>query len=266
MQQYSPIITVMLKAIRKTSQKLVRDFGEVEELQVSRKGPKEFVSAANIRAEQTLLDELKYARPGYSTLSAESGATKGEDDEYRWIIAPLSGTTNFLHGFPLFCISIALERNQQGGRKEIVAAITHSPITRETFWAEKGQGAWLEAGDRAGMIRLRIARRSKLKDAVLCVGSSEGDLENQNELSNSVCATRCIGSTALSLAYLAAGRFDSFMHKDAKLWEIAAGILMVNEAGGTVTDIKGKYKMFEDKSILAANEELHDLVFKSIKK
>ncbi len=253
----------MLKAARNASKKLVRDFGEVENLQVSQKGPKDFVSAADLRAEEGLIFELKKARSSYSILSEEAGLIEGDDAEHRWIIDPLDGTTNFLHGVSTFCTTLALEKTLPNGKKEIIAAVTESPILKETFWAEKGAGAWYETADRAGVFKLRVGGRKKLIDSLLCVGSFLNDFQHLKDLPSQVCATRCIGSTALALAYVAAGRFDCFVQKGAQPWDLAAGLLLVKEAGGTVSDLQGSEKMFSDKSVVAANENLHHLILKS---
>jgi len=264
MTQYSSNITVMLKAARCASRKLIRDFGEVENLQVSRKGPKDFVTAADLRAEKEIVNSLQYARPEYPILAEESGLIAGSDKRFRWLVDPLDGTTNFMHGMPMFSITIALEEILPNGKSEIVAAVTDSPIYKETFWAEKGNGAWLESGDRNGSQRLRVSNRKKLIDSLLCVGSISKDLSDNNLVAE-FSAVRCIGSTALGLAYTAAGRFDCFLQKSAQAWDYGAGILLVKEAGGTVTDINGKDKMLQDKSIIATNEELHAHVSKCLR-
>ena len=266
MERYSPVIKVMLDSVRKSSRGLVRDFGEIENLQVSRKGPKDFVSSADLRAEKIIIRELQKARPGYSILSEETGLIKGDDKEYRWIIDPLDGTMNFLHGFSFFCSTIALEKTLPNGKTEIIAAVTEAPILRETFWAEKGAGAWLETAEIINSTRLRVGARTKMSDSLLIIGSYSNDIKAGSQLTTSVAAMRCVGSTALALAYTAAGRFDSFVHEGCCPWDIAAGILLMKEATGHVSDSKGKQKMFENKSIVATNCDLHPLVLKKMSK
>lgn len=262
---YSPLITVMMKAARNASRKLVRDFGEVENLQVSRKGPKDFVTAADLKAEEGIIYELKKARPTYSILSEESGYTEGSEPEYCWIIDPLDGTTNFMHGVSVFCTTIALQKTLPNGKKEIIAALTESPITKELFWAEKGCGAWYESADRAGVFKLKVGGRKNIADALLGVSSFSKEIDYTSNLIEKVCATRCIGSTALSLAYVAAGRFDGFVKRIVNPWDMAAGLLLVKEAGGTVTDWHGRDDMLKDKSIIVANEDLHSVILKACK-
>jgi myo-inositol-1(or 4)-monophosphatase len=263
-EQYSPNIRVMLDAVRKASRGLIRDFGELENLQVSKKGPKDFVSSADLRAEETLIRELKKARPDYSILSEESGYIKGETEEYCWIIDPLDGTTNFLHSYSFFCTTIALQKTQYNGKKEIIAAVTAAPILKEIFWAEKGFGVWLESSEQTGSFKLRVSARDKINESLLAIGSYIRD--SHDELTASVAATRCTGSTALALAYTAAGRFDSFIQNDCYAWDMAAGILFINEAKGAVSDFGGKQDMFASSSIIASNADLHPLILKKIAK
>ena len=221
MARPSPVINVMTATARKAARELVRDFGEVEQLQVSRKGPADFVSAADLRAEKTIFRELSKARPGYGFLMEESGASAEGDGRHRWIVDPLDGTTNFLHGVPHFAISIALE--VEG---EIVAGIVHQPLTDETYWAERGQGAHLN--DR----RLRVSSRAKLEDSLLGTGipfkGEEGHghyLTTLAAITPKVAGVRRMGAAALDLAYVAAGRYEAFWEFDLKPWDIAAGML-----------------------------------------
>ncbi|MCE3232942.1 MAG: extragenic suppressor protein SuhB [Rickettsiaceae bacterium] len=264
MKQHSPIITIMLEAVRKSSRGLVRDFGEVENLQVSRKGPGDFVSAADFRSEKILIRELQKAYSEYSILSEESGLIEGTDNEYRWIMDPLDGTTNFLHGLSYFCTTIALEKKYPNGRREIIAAVTESPILQETFWAEKGKGAWLESGHVNGSMRLRVGARTKISEALLAIGSFSTDIKSVSKVSGEAVATRCLGSTALALAYVAAGRLDCFVHSGGYPWDIAAGVLLMTEAGGYVSDFRGTNKMFETRTIVASNSDLNPLLIKKI--
>lgn len=260
---YSPTISIMIKAARKAARGLIRDFGEVEKLQVSRKGPANFVSSADLRAEQTLITELQTARPAYNLLLEEKGEIKGTDATYRFIVDPLDGTTNFLHGIPYFCISLALEKTLPTGKKEIVAAVIDAPALRETYWAEKGAGAWVEAsGDtHLNQSRLRVSARKSLEESLLLTGGLEvGGHPQQKQiltLMHSGAVMRCLGSSALSLAYVAAGRADIYTQSGECIWDIAAGALLVQEAGGIVTEPTGGDKFFESGTVLAANMSLH---------
>jgi myo-inositol-1(or 4)-monophosphatase len=249
----SAILNVMLKAATKAARGLKRDFGEVENLQVSKKGPADFVTAADRRAEDVIRAELERARPGYSFLMEESGATRGADPQHRWIVDPLDGTTNFLHGIPFFAISIALER--QG---KLAAGLVYNPISDELFTAERGAGAFLN--DR----RLRVASRTRLPQAVVGVGTphhGRGDHRLfQKELSAvlpKVAGIRRCGAAALDLAWVAAGRMDGFWERDLEPWDVAAGMLLVREAGGYVTDLNGGASAFETGTIVAGNESIH---------
>jgi myo-inositol-1(or 4)-monophosphatase len=249
----SPALNVMVAAARKAGRALIRDFGELENLQISRKGPADFVSTADSRTERVLIEELTRARPGYGFLVEESGAIEGKDKTHRFIIDPIDGTTNFLHGIPQFCISIALERESQ-----IVSGVVFNPVTDEMYVAEKGHGAYLN--DR----RLRVAARQNLPDILVASGApflgKEGRDQFLTELDAVVASTagmRRFGSAALDLAWVASGRFDAFWERKLKPWDIAAGILIVREAGGVVSDLDGRDRMLDCGHILAANEMLH---------
>jgi myo-inositol-1(or 4)-monophosphatase len=249
----SAILNVMMGAANKAARALKRDFGEVENLQVSRKGPSDFVSAADFRAEEVIRTELARARPDYGFLMEESGEARGRDPQHRWIVDPLDGTSNFLHGVPHFCISIALER--QG---KLAAALVYNPITDEAFTAERGSGAFLN--DR----RLRVAARSVLGDCLVATGMpfrGRGDhplyLKELTAIMPEVAGIRRFGAAALDLAYVAAGRFDGFWERDLSPWDMAAGILLIREAGGYVTDIDGGEAIFEKRHIAAGNEAVH---------
>jgi myo-inositol-1(or 4)-monophosphatase len=263
MPQYSATMNVMLTAARKAARGLIRDFGEVQNLQVSKKGAHDFTTEADLRSEKIIVDELKRARPAYGFLLEEGGVIEGTDPVYRWIIDPLDGTTNFLHGIPFFCISIALEKTLATGKKEIVAAVIYAPLLRETFWAEKGAGAWLEKemASLSNQDRLRVSGRKNKEEALVLIGGlAHGGMLQQQRVS-SVTATaaglRDLGSSALSLAYIAAGRGDVFFQTGEHAWDIAAGILLILEAGGTVTEIAGGDAMLETGDILATNSLLH---------
>jgi myo-inositol-1(or 4)-monophosphatase len=249
----SALINVMIQAARKAGRALARDFGEVENLQVSLKGPGDFVSAADLRSEKILIEELGRARPGYAILTEETGAIPGPDTTHRWIVDPLDGTTNFLHGFPLFGISIALEREGQ-----LVAGLIYNPVLDELYTAERGKGAFLN--DR----RIRVAARSSLSQALVTIGiphSGRGahalTLREVENVMGKVAGLRRTGSAALDLAFVAAGRCDAFWEHGLAPWDLAAGILMVREAGGFVTDIAGGDAMFETGDVLAGNETIH---------
>jgi myo-inositol-1(or 4)-monophosphatase len=261
------IIKVMSDAALKVGRMLARDFGEVENLQVSMKGPGDFVTAADHRSEQILVRELSKARPGYNFLVEESGEIKGDNPEFRWIIDPLDGTTNFMHGYPFFCVSIGLEQTFAGGRTDIVAAVTYAPLTNELFCAEKGRGAFLN--DK----RLQVSKRNLLGESLVATGSFGRKKEGVNspkaeiirEISNKVASVRVGGSAALELAYLAAGRLDGFWHQPLKAWDMAAGILLVREARGMVSELSGGDAMIKSGSIIASNGHLHDGLRKIIR-
>jgi myo-inositol-1(or 4)-monophosphatase len=249
----SPVINVMAAAALKAARGLIRDFGEVEQLQVSIKGPGDFVSAADLKAERTLKAELGRARPGYGLLFEEGGATEGSDKRHRWIVDPLDGTTNFLHGIPHFCISIGLERDG-----EIVGGVVYEPTRDELYWAEKGAGAYLN--DR----RLRVSARRQLGEAVIGTGMPFRDRGNRaiygailDQVMTATSGVRRFGAAALDLAYVAAGRLDGFWEFGLSPWDIAAGQLLVREAGGYVSDLAGGQTMMTSGDVLAANDHLH---------
>jgi len=250
----SALINVMTRAAEKAARGLRRDFGEVEQLQVSLKCPGNFVSTADLKAERTLRQELSKARPDYSFLMEESGASAGKDTEHRWIVDPLDGTTNFLHGLPHFCISIALER-----AGDIVAGVVYDPIKDELFWGEKGIGSFLN--DR----RLRVSSRRQLSQALLATGTPYGQrsdgrpryLRQLDSLMDQVGDIRRMGAAALDLAYVAAGRFDGYWEYGLGAWDIAAGLLLVREAGGYVSEPSGDGDPLRSGDTLAANDHLH---------
>jgi myo-inositol-1(or 4)-monophosphatase len=252
----------MVQAAMKAGRSLARDFGEVQNLQVSLKGPGDYVSQADRKAEDILFAELSKARAGYGFLMEERGVVEGEDDQHRWIVDPLDGTTNFLHGIPVFSISIALERQGQ-----IVAAVVYNPAMDELYTAERGGGAFLN--DR----RLRVSGRTKLVDAVIGCGvphlgrGHHGNflLELRNVMGE-VAGIRRLGSAALDLAYVAAGRMDGFWETALSPWDVAAGILLVREAGGFVSDDKGGQDMLDGGSIVAGNETIHRALIKTLKR
>ncbi|TWG60538.1 inositol monophosphatase family protein [Aminobacter sp. J44] len=258
----SAIINVMVQAAMKAGKSLARDFGEVQNLQVSLKGPGDYVSQADRRAEEIIYSELSRARPGYSFLMEERGTVAGDDDQHRWIVDPLDGTTNFLHGIPIFAISIALERQGQ-----IVAGVIYNPAMDELYTAERGGGAFMN--DR----RLRVAARAKLSDAVITTGIPHLGRGHHGvaliELKNimdEAAGIRRFGAASLDLAYVAAGRVDGYWERWLSPWDIAAGILMVREAGGFSSDISGGQNMLEDGTIVAANEPIHRQLLQQLAK
>lgn len=263
MPYLSPALNVMTSAARKAGRRLIRDFGEVENLQISLKGPGDFVSVADQRTESILVGELQRARAGYPILTEETGLIDGPDKSHRFIIDPLDGTTNFLHGIPHFAISIALEREGQ-----LVSGVIYNPISDDMFTAEKGHGAYLN--DK----RLRVAARKTLKETIVATGTpnvghdAARHAQFHAELSAAMTATtgvRRFGSAALDLAWVAAGRYDAYWERGLKAWDVAAGILMVREAGGVISDLNNQQKMLENGDILASNEALHGQFLKLLK-
>jgi myo-inositol-1(or 4)-monophosphatase len=261
MAYISPALNVMMAAARKAGKPLIRDLGELENLQVSMKGPADFVTNADKRTEKILIDELTRVRPGYGFLAEESGAIEGADKTHRFIIDPIDGTTNFLHGIPHFAISIALEREGQ-----IVTALVYNPVTDDMFMAEKGQGAFLNNK------RLRVGARKTLNTALVATGipfQGHGDFTRfdaeLNAIMPNVAGIRRFGAASLDLAYVAAGRFDAFWERDLSPWDIAAGLLLVKEAQGMVSDLSNGTNMLDSGTILAANEMLHPQLLKMIK-
>jgi myo-inositol-1(or 4)-monophosphatase len=261
MPAQSATIRIMIDAARAAAKGLARDFGELENLQVSRKGPSDFVTAADMKAEQVLFESLSKSRPGYGFLMEERGEVVGTDRSHRFIVDPLDGTLNFMHGIPHFAISIGLER--QG---EIVAGVVMDVAGGLIYWAEKGRGAWMN--DR----RLRVAARTRLADAVICTGvpfrGKPGHAEFLGELESltlEVAGIRRFGSAALDLAWVAAGRFDGFWERDLKPWDMAAGLILVQEAGGLVQELDGGKDVLATGSILAANPTLTPLLRQKLK-
>src|SRR3954467_8581395 len=263
MVSHSGLITVMTRAARKAAPRLRRDFGEVEQLQVSRKGPADFVSMADKRAEATIVEELRSARPDWGMLLEEGGAIEGNPDKPRWIVDPLDGTTNFLHGVPHFAISIAVEEKKAGGGTEITQALVYQPLTDDSYWAEKGRGAWLQDA------RLRVSARRDLNESLIGTGMphlGRGDPERWAKIyaavGPQVSGVRRFAAAALDLAWVAAGRMDGswedavdleraaaggghgFWEDDLDLWDPAAGVLLVKEAGGLIPDSRGADRWF----------------------
>ncbi len=267
MAAISGLIRVMEKAARKAGGRLRRDFGEVEHLQVSRKGPSDFVSKADMRAERTIYDELLQARPDWGFKMEEAGEIEGDPDKPRWIVDPLDGTSNFLHGLPHFAISIAVQEPKLDGSGwgEVTAGLVYQPITDESFWAEKSRGAWLQDA------RLRVSGRRQLSEALIATGTpyqGHGDFDEWMKIYGAigpqVAGIRRFGSAALDLAWLAAGRYDGFWESDLSPWDTAAGCLLVREAGGFVTDYRGRSLAICDKQVIAGNDPLHSRLHKLI--
>jgi myo-inositol-1(or 4)-monophosphatase len=258
----SALLNVMVQAATKAGRSLAKDFGEVENLQVSVKGPADFVSNADKRAEEIVFNELQKARPTYSFLGEEGTEVKGSDGQHRWIVDPLDGTTNFLHGIPMFACAIALERNN-----EIVASVIYNPAMEELFTAEKGGGAWLN--DRK---RLRVAGRKHLADAVVVTGiNSRGraldvlQLKQLAQVTPAVAGIRRTGSASTDLAWLAAGRFDGYWEAGLAPWDVAPGWLMLREAGGTMSDYAGTTGSIWNGQVIAGNETIQNQLLKIVK-
>ena len=236
----SALLNVMVQAATKAGRNLAKDFGEVENLQVSIKGPADFVSNADRRAEQIVFEDLQKARPTYGFLGEEGTEVKGTDGQHRWIVDPLDGTTNFLHGIPHWAISVGVEKRIAADKTELVAGVVYNPASDEMFWAEKGVGAFLN--DK----RLRVSGRKDMREALFATGIPFGGVARKAEFSATlhklmpqVAGVRRFGAAALDLAWVAAGRYDGFWELGLKPWDIAAGIVLVREAGGFVSDPEG---------------------------
>ncbi|GGB66695.1 inositol monophosphatase family protein [Blastomonas aquatica] len=265
MPAISAIIRVMESAARKAGGRLRRDFGEVEHLQVSQKGPADFVSKADQRAERILYDELSKARPGWGFLLEEGGEIPADPGKPRFVIDPLDGTSNFLHGIPHFAISIAVQEPTLDGKGwgEISASLIYQPVTDESYWAEKSRGAWLH--DR----RLRVSGRRSLNEALIATGIpflGHGDMAEWTRIFGAiapeVAGIRRFGAASLDMAWVAAGKFDGFWESGLKPWDVAAGILLVREAGGFVTDYRGGAQPMERQQVIAGNDSLHSRLHK----
>ena len=258
----SPVMTIMQNAAARAAKRLLRDFNEVEQLQVSVKGPGDFVSQADLRAEASLREDLYKARPGYAFLMEESGASGGDKWDWRWVVDPLDGTSNFLHGIPHWSISIGLERRLPDGGSEVAAGMVYAPTTDEMFWAEKGVGAFVNER------RLRVSARRELTTAMFATGTPFAATDAAHRLAFArtlgtlmpqVAGIRRFGSAALDLCWVAAGRFDGFWELDLKSWDISAGLVIVREAGGFVTAPDGGDPR-ERGDIVAANPHLHPVL------
>jgi len=253
----SPAMTVLQGAIQKASRRLLRDFAEVENLQVTSKGPGDFVSQADMRAEQTLREELGRARPTWAFLGEEGGQAEG-DWEWRWVVDPLDGTTNFLHGIPHWAISVGVEKRNPDGKTELVAGCIYNPAGNEMFWAEKGMGAYLN--DK----RLRVSGRRDMVSALFATGIPFAKVQRKAEFSATlarlmpqVAGVRRFGSAALDLAWVAAGRYDGYWELGLNKWDIAAGLVIVKEAGGFLSDPAGGDAHYETGDVVVGNQALH---------
>ena len=260
MSYSDPYINAIFLACRKTSKNLIRDFGEVEKLQVSLKGVSDFVSLADTKAEKMLIKELTYSYPKINIIAEETGVIKNSDENIRWIIDPLDGTSNFVFSIPHFAISIALEKNN-----EVIVGGVYQPLTDEFFWAVKGRGAY------CNNMRLRVSSKENLEDCMIGTGIPHKGMKGHEEyvpglkqVMEKVCGIRRFGAASLDLAYVAAGKFDGYWEKNLKLVDIAAGSLIVKEAGGKVTDFDGKEEYLKSGRILASNFRIHEKLKKII--
>ena len=253
MRLNSPQINLITKACLKASRSLIRDFGEIENLQVSTKGPGDFVSSADKRTEKILIEELQKAHPDYGIVTEEAGIINKSNLNNRWIIDPIDGTMNFLNGVPQFAISVGYEENG-----EVKCGVIFNPIMNEMFCAEKGKGAYLNS-------RIRVSNKKKIKDALLVTGGPKGASKIKNKIfseyiniSNNVSNVRKFGSAALDMAYVACGRFDGYWQRELNYWDIAAGIIILKEAGGFVDFFEEDKNLPLKKNILATNSNIHD--------
>ena len=244
MNSISANLNVMIKASEKASKILIKDFGEIEKLQVSKKGPKDFVTNSDLKTEKIIIDELKKARPNYSILSEEEGVVNNKDKNNTWIIDPIDGTINYLHGVPHFAISIALKSYDQ-----IIAGLIYDPIKDEMFYAEKNNGTYLNNQ------RIKVSKRSKIEDCLFVVGNK---IDHDNELN-----VRKSGCAALDMAYVAAGRYDGYFQKDLNLWDVAAGIIIINEAGGILNEIN--LTKINEVKIIASNNSINNKFIEKLK-
>ena len=247
MKSISANLNIMIKASEKASKALIRDFGEVEKLQVSIKGPLDFVSNADTKAEKIIIEELSKARKNYSILSEEDGSKVGKDKNNIWIIDPIDGTTNYLHGVPHFAISIALKSNN-----EIISGVIYDPIKDEMFYAEKNNGAYYNNQ------RIRVSKKKKLEDCLFATG---GNISEKNKTNTNIIIRRS-GSAALDTAYVAGGRFDGYFQKNLNIWDIAAGIIIIKEAGGIINEID--LSKNNNIKVLASNSSINDKLVKNL--
>ena len=262
----SALYTIMLNAAQKAARGIQRDYGEVSELQVSRKGTMDFVTQTDIRAEKIIQDDLAHARPKFGFLMEEAGEIEGTDKEHRWVIDPIDGTTNFIHAVPYFCIAISLEKRRANGQWYPIAALVYDPMRDEAFYAEENKGAFLNNR------RLAVSGRQKLDEALLVTHSPKHDREHFRESLGMITTVtefskgaRTMGSTALDLAYIAAGRFDAGWYTAFKRWDVSAGILLVKEAKATVTQVDGDDNVDDPQSLLVGAPKIHSALSKLLK-
>ena len=262
MRLNSPQINLIIKACMKASRSLIRDFGEIENLQVSTKGPGDFVTSADKRTEKILINELQKAHPDYGIITEETGIINKSNTYKRWVIDPIDGTMNFLNGIPQFAISIGYEE-----KGEIICGVIFNPIINEMFVAEKGNGAYLNNS------RIRVSNKKKIKDALLVTGGPKGASKIKNKIfseyinvSNNVSNVRKFGSAALDMAYVACGRFDGYWQRELNYWDIAAGIIILKEAGGFVNFFEEDSNNPLKKNIIAGNSYIHDQLLDLISK
>ncbi len=254
----TPLLNVMTAAAIKAGKGLMRDFGEVDALHISRKSASNFVTKSDVRTEKLLQKELSIARPAFGFLMEEGGEVKGKDASHRWIIDPLDGTSNFIHAVPYFCISIGLEKTYPNGDSEIIAGVIFDPIHNELFTAEKGKGA--QVNNR----KLQVSNRENLEEAMLVAGSPRDALATFDAVSKSKATVRYFGAAALDLAYLAAGRIDACWYHNIQPWDIAAGMLMIQEAGGVFTALDGAPASVYSPAVFASNQPLYKDVQKIV--
>ena len=242
MNSISANLNIMIKASEKASKIIIRDFGELEKLQVSKKGPKDFVTNSDIKVEKIIIEELKKARPNFSVVSEENGVKKNKDQSNTWIIDPIDGTVNFLHGIPHFAISIAHQNNN-----EIISGLTFDPIKNELFYAEKDNGAFLNNQ------RIRVSKRNNIKECLFALGKTENRFD---------FTFRRTGCAALDMAYVAAGRLDGYFQEKLNIWDIAAGIILVKEAGGIINDIS--LSKIQDLRVIASSPNINSKLIEKI--
>jgi len=261
MAYISPALNVMIAAARKAGRPLIRDFNELENLQISMKGPADFVTSADRRTEKILIEELSKARPGYGFLGEEGGAIEGADKTHRFIIDPIDGTSNFMHGIPHFAISIGLEREGQ-----LVSGVVYNPATDDLFTAEKGHGAYLNNK------RLRVAARKDMAPCLIATGlpfkGRDGRaraLAETEAVLNVTAGIRRFGTASLDLAWTAAGRLDGYWERNIQIWDVAAGIVLLREAGGIVSDFQGRTDSLNGSEIVCANEHIHPQLLRLLK-
>ena len=243
MNSISPNLNVMIKASEKASKILIRDFGEIEKLQVSKKGPLDFVTNSDLKTEKLIIEELKKAKPNFSIISEENGTEVNKDKNNTWIIDPIDGTVNFLHGVPHFAISLALKSNN-----EIVSGLIFDPIKNEMFYAEKDNGAFFNNQ------RIRVSKKNQINDCLFVTG---GKIKNEPDL-----PYRKTGCAALDMAYVASGRYDGYFQHNLSLWDIAAGIVLIKEAGGVINDIN--LSINENIKVIASSPDINDKLHKKL--